>query len=197
MKILSRSVAILALVGGPLACGGDDNGGGPGGPGRAQGVIVDQELASFSGTITGNVQVSMSEDSTVWVNLGSLNGITIQLQTDGDTTNVHGQQAVPAAFYTWVRLTFDGAQANLDAGSVFGGTTLATNTSVDLGGSDDRVEVVKPLNFTVVESTTMRTSLVFDLNSEDWLTEASVNAGVVEDAPMENITVTARSEPAS
>ena len=194
MKRLVEFIGLSMLLVAQASCGDES---GPAGPGRIQGVIADPLTASFSGSVAGDVQVSISEDSTSWVNLGSLNGITIQLQTDGDTTNVHGEQSVPAASYTWVRLTFQDAQARLDAGSVFGGTTLANSMDVDLGGSDDSVEVVKPLNFTVVESTTTRTSLVFRLNSEDWLTEAAVNAGVVEDAPMQNITVVARSEPTS
>ena len=195
MKILYRLAAAVALAGGLAACGGDD--GGPSGPGRIQAVVVDPLTASFSGSVGGNVQVSISEDSTTWVDLGSLNGITIQLQTDGDTINVHGEQGVPAVSYSWVRLTFDGAQANLDAGSVVGTMTLSNDVSVDLGGSDDRAEVVKPLSFTASESTTTRTSLVFRLNSEDWLTEAAVSAQVVEDAALENMTVIARSEPTS
>ena len=78
-----------------------------------------------------------------------------------------------------------------------GATTLDNGASIALGGSDEQAEVIKPLNFSVVEDAAVRTSLTFRLNSEDWLTEAALTAGFVEDDALVNITVSSRSEPRS
>ena len=178
-----------------VACGDSISLGGT--LGRAQGVVTDPATAGFSGTVSGNIQVSISSDGSTWVDLGSLNGITIVLQSNADTTNVHGEVFVPARSYSWVRLTFSNVSADLEAGSVVGTTTLDNSESVDLGGTDQQAEVVKPLNFSVTDDETVKTSLVFRLNSEDWLTDAAVSAGFVEDDALTSITVLSRSEPRS
>lgn len=177
-----------------VACGDSS---GPGPLGRAQGVVNDPVTAAFSGTVSGNIQVSISSDGSTWVDLGSLNGITIVLQSNADTTTVHGEVSVPVGSYSQVRLTFSNVSADLDAGSVVGATTLDNGASIALGGSDEQAEVIKPLNFSVVEDAAVRTSLTFRFNSEDWLTEAALAAGFVEDDALANITVSSRSEPRS
>ncbi len=177
-----------------VACGDSS---GPGTLGRTQGVITDPTTAGFTGTVSGNIQVSISSDGSTWVDLGSLNGITIVLQSNADATNIHGEVSVPVGSYSQVRLTFSNVSADLDAGSVVGATTLDNGASIALGGSDEQAEVIKPLNFSVVEDAAVRTSLTFRLNSEDWLTEAALTAGFVEDDALVNITVSSRSEPRS
>ena len=177
-----------------VACGDSS---GPGILGRAQGAVTDPITAAFSGTVSGDIQVSISSDGSTWVDLGSLNGITIILQSNTDTTNVHGEVSVPVGSYSWVRLTFSNVTANLDAGSVVGATTLNNDASIALGGSDEQAEMLKPLNFSVVEDALVRTSLTFRFNSEDWLTETALAAGFVEDDALINITVSSRSEPRS
>jgi hypothetical protein len=147
--------------------------------------------------VSGDIQVSISSDGSTWVDLASLNGITIVLQSNEGTTNVHGEVSVPVGSYSWVRLTFSNVSADLDAGSVVGTTTLDNGASIAVGGSDEQAEMVKPLNFSVVEDTAVRTSLTFRFNSEDWLTEDALTAGFVEDAALINITVSSRSEPRS
>ena len=177
-----------------VACGDSS---GPGTLGRAQGVVADPVTAEFTGTVSGNIQVSISSDGSTWVDLGSLNGITIVLQSNADTTNVHGEVSVPVGSYSQVRLTFSNVSADLDAGSVIGTTTLANSETVDLGGSDQQAEVVTSLNFSVTEDATVRASLQFRLNSGQWLTEAALAAGFVEDDALASITVSSRSEPRS
>ena len=191
-----RYTHILLLLGTAVlvACGDSS---GPGALGRAQGVINDPATAAFSGTVSGNIQVSISSDGSSWVDLGSLNGITIVLQSNADTTSVHGEISVPVGSYSRVRLTFSNVPADLDAGSVIGNTTLTNNQTVDLGGSDQQAEVIKSLNFSVPEDETVRTSLQFRLNSASWLTETALAAGFVEDDALASITISSRSEPRS
>lgn len=177
-----------------VACGDSV---GPGTLGRAQGVITDPATAGFSGTVSGNIQVSISSDGSTWVDLGSLNGITIMLQSNADTTNVHGEVSAPAGSYSQVRLTFSNVSAVLDAGSVIGNTTLANTQTVALGGTDQQAEVIKSLNFSVTDNATVRTSLQYRLNSGSWLTEAALAAGFVEDDALAGITVSSQSEPRS
>ncbi len=187
---LAVAVVLAALV---VACGDE----GPAAFGRAQGLVKDPQTANFSGTVSGNVQVSISVDGSSWIDLGSLNGITIQLQSPtGDSTNVHGEQTAPTGSYGRARLTFRGAQANLDAGSVVGSTTLQSDANITLGGSDEEVAIEKSVSFEVPSDTTLRRTIVFTLNSAAWITESSLQAGVVEDADLQSaIQVTTRTEP--
>ena len=153
--------------------------------------------AAFSGTVSGTSRCRFSSDGSSWVDLGSLNGITIELQSNADTTSVHGEISVPVGSYSRVRLTFSNVSADLDAGSVIGNTTLTNSQTADLDGSDQQAEVIKSLNFSVPEDETVRISLQFRLNSASWLTEAALAAGFVEDDALASITVSSRSEPRS
>ncbi len=193
---LQRHTHIFLLLGTAalVACGDST---GTGTLGRAQGVITDPATAGFSGTVSGNIQVSISSDGSTWVDLGSLNGITIMLQSNADTTNVHGEVSAPAGSYSQVRLTFSDVSATLNAGSVIGNTTLTNTQTVKLGGTDQQAEVIKSFNFSVTDDAMVRTSLQFRLNSRNWLTEAALAAGFVEDDELAGITVSSRSEPRS
>lgn len=154
--------------------------------GRAQGLVHDPKTAAFSGELSGDVQVSISSGGTNWFDLGSLNGMTIALQSDSDTSDVHGEQDAPVSTYSQVRLVFDGVDAELKAGSIIGNTTLASDVVVELGGSDRRVEIVKQVApFSVVTDDAVRRGILFLLNSRLWITEATLQQGVVEDAPIE------------
>lgn len=182
------------LAGFSVACSDS----GPVETGRAQGVAFDPQTASFSGELSGDVQVSISEDGSNWINLGSLNGITITLQSDTDSSNVHGEQNAPAGSYSHVRLTFDEVVAELLSGSTMGSTTIAQDTTIALGGADGRVEIIKQVSFEVPADGTLRVSINFNLHSADWIAEASLASQLIEDAVIQNnVTVTTRSEPRS
>ncbi|HEX9582123.1 MAG TPA: DUF4382 domain-containing protein [Gemmatimonadales bacterium] len=195
-------LAFIAAVGvAAPACSDDTN---APGTGRMQAIVRDDpgtttaappeaaahgapsSPAAFAGDINGNVQVAISVDGATWVDLGSLNGITIDLQSTGDSTNVHGEVSVPAGTYTRVRLTFQGAQARLQAGSSFGGITLNAQVNVTMGGTDQSLVVTKTVPAFVVEADAqMVTTAYLELNAEQWLTEDSVQAQVVEDAAVQ------------
>lgn len=173
------ALALLTLV---AAC--DDE---PVELGRAQGVVHDARTTTFFGELSGDVQVSVSAGGTNWFDLGSLNGITIALQSDSDTTNVHGEQDAPVGTYSQARLVFDGVAAELNAGSMIGTTTLTSDRVIPLGGADGRVEIIKVVApFSVVSDPGTRRSILFLLNSRLWITEASLQQGVVEDAAIQS-----------
>lgn len=175
------TLALLPLLPLALACNDD-----PVELGRARGVVHDPKTAAFSGELSGDVQVSISSGGVNWFDLGSLNGITIALQSDSDTSDVHSEQDAPVNTYSHVRLILDGVDAELKAGSVIGATTLASDAVVGLGGSDRRVEIVKQVApFSVVSDEEIRRGILFLLNSRLWITEGSLQQGVVEDAPIQ------------
>ncbi len=175
------TLALLSIL--PLAVACNDD---PVELGRARGLVHDAKTAAFSGELSGDVQVSISSGGTSWFELGSLNGITIALQSDSDTSNVHGEQDAPVNTYSRVRLVLDGVGAELKAGSIIGNTTLASDVLVGLGGADRRVEIDKQVApFSVLGDDAVRSSILFLLNSRLWITEASLQQGVVEDAAIQ------------
>jgi len=142
--------------------------------------------AAFTGSFEGDVSVAVSLDGSTWVDLGSPADVSITAQA-GAGTDVHGEVQVPVGTYTRVRLTLAGVTARLAAGSSIGGLTLTTETSIVLGGSDESIVIeaqVPP--FTVRADASARTEILFDLNSESWITQAAVQAGVVADAAVES-----------
>jgi hypothetical protein len=169
--------ALLILAG----CGESTNSG----VGLVEGFLADPQRASFAGDLNGGVQVSISEDGSTWLDLGSLNGITAPLQTSGVRTTVHGEQNAPVGTYSWVRLTMSGVRARLNGGSSVGNTFLSGNTEIPLGGSDDLVEVTLQIRFEVVAGESQRRFITFTMNSSSWMTEAALQASMVDDVPIE------------
>ncbi len=176
------ALAVVCVLASAIAC--DDD---PVELGRAQGVVHDAKTAAFSGVLSGDVQVAISSGGANWFDLGSLNGITIPLQSDTDTSNVHGEQDAPVSTYSQVRLIFDGVDAELKAGSIIGTTTLTGDVVIPLGGSDRRVEIVKQVApFGVDSDDGVRRGIIFLLNSRIWITEPSLQLGLVEDAAIQS-----------
>ena len=156
--------------------------------GRAEGLVQDSPggTSTISGSLAGNVHVSLSADGLTWVDLGSPNGITVPLQVAGSATTVHGEVDAPAGTYSRVRLTFEGVTARALSGSTVQGTTLTADANASLGGSDGRVEVVIPVpGFTVDADAQVQRTIVFDLRSALWLTLAALQAGTVLDAALQ------------
>ena len=186
--------ALVLMVAAALAACGDE---GPAENGNVQALVKDPDApSSYDGTLSGNINVSISQDGNTWIDLGSANGITIVLQSPtGDSTNVHGQVARSAGNYARVRLTVRDGKATLLSGSRVGNTTLSSTKDITVGGADDLVVIDKSTSFAVVAGTTGRTSIIFDLNSEIWLTESAVQTGQVEDQPIQQaVTVSTRRE---
>lgn len=158
------------------------------GVGRAEGLLQDvpSGTPTMTGSLAGNVHISISADGLTWVDLGSPNGITVPLQVAASATTVHGEVDAPTGTYSRVRLTFEGVTARVLSGSTIGGTTLTTDANVTLGGSDGRVEVVIPVpSFTVDADAQVQRTVVFELRSTLWLTLAALQAGTVLDAALQ------------
>jgi hypothetical protein len=166
------------------ACG--DSPSEPSAQARVEARIQDSQGTSVTGTLAGNFFTSVWDGSR-WVDLGSPNGITVALQSPGSSTSVHGEQSVPAGSYSRVRLVLQGVTARLAGGSVIGGVALGSDTTLRLGGSDQRAELVASVDtFTVENQSSTRRVIVLDLRSSRWLTSNAVQSGQVEDSALEN-----------
>jgi len=182
---MRRALVLFTLVAGLLAGACTDPG--ASGLGRAEGLVQDVPPVGpvVTGSLAGDVHVSLSADGTRWADLGSPNGITIPLQVAG-TTTVHGEQDAPAGSYNRVRLVFQGVTARLNSGSNVGGVVLTSDVTVSLGGSDQRVELIVPVPaFTVEADPTVQRTVLFELRSSLWLTPAILQTGLVEDAALQ------------
>ena len=193
---MSRLPALIMLGGAFLLSCGEPT---ATGSGRAEALIQDVPSgpASLAGTVQGNIFASLSADGDVWADLGSPNGITINLQTVGSSTTVHGEEDAPTGSYDRVRLVFSGVTVRVLSGSVVGGTTLTSDVVLTLGGGDNLVEVVVDVpEFRVDASTTVQRTIVFDLRSSLWLTAAALQAGTIADASLQAaITASTREDP--
>lgn len=192
---LTRAAALLVGLGmiGVSGCG--DDGTSPEGEGFAQAIVSDNPNSTtpqaypalhiagssgssqYTGTISGNFSVAVSADGTVWHNLGSPNGITVQAQSTTNTTNVHGEVTIPAGTYARVRLTMSNARATVDAGGQIGGITLDADIEVTVAAGGEVVIEKQVQPFTVSGDASVRTEILFDLNSELWLTEQNAQDG--------------------
>lgn len=196
-RTLRLTAATLLLPLALVACDDDNNPTGPassqgtvtaeihdgasGGGGGAQGATA---AGSFTGTATGNAQVSIYAEGRGWVALGSPARTTVTMQSNTRTV-VHGTAAVPADTYTRVRLVMDGFDASLQAGGIISGVTLTGNVTIRVGGSDGRVEVEKTVSpFTVRAGAT--TTVGFDLNSQFWIDQTTTQTRVANDAEVQS-----------
>jgi len=179
----SSTIVCVALI--TAGCG--DSPVGPTSGTRIDAIVQDQPVggATVSGTLAGNVHASLWDGSR-WVDLGSPNGITIPLQVAGRTTTIHGEASAPAVTYNRVRIVFQGVTARLARGSIVGSTTIDSDTSVALGGSDQRAELIVSVSSFAVDATPgVRRVVTFELRSQQWLTPATVQSGRIEDAALE------------
>lgn len=181
----------IALVIAVAACD-DDDPMSPGGDaeGDVEAVIVDDPASTapaivgprasaaanrpFTGTTSGDFRVEISTDGVTWVSLGSMNQVNVDLQSSTDETMVHASQEVAAGTYTRARLIFDGASTTIAAGSTIGALALTTDVVLTLAGGGE-VTVERTIQLTVSDDSSSR--IVFDLNSEAWVTETNVLAG--------------------
>jgi hypothetical protein len=130
-----------------------------------------------------------------WQALGSPNGITVPLQIAGRTATVHGEQSVPVGEYSRVRLVLQRVGARIARGSRVGGTTRAADTTLTVGGSDQRVELTMPINASSLESNaSRRLVIVLNMRSHQWITTSALETGVVNDALVSAVAANARLE---
>lgn len=186
------TAAMLALLLPFTAACGDDEPTGPGDDeGTARAVVTDDPNAAgtasvspdgssfsqsfsgatFDGTFTGQVRAEVSADGETWVDLGPAQSVSVAMQS-GQETEIHAAASVPARTYSRVRLVVSNGQATVVSGTV--GTlpiTAQVQITVD-GGSEFTIE--KPMNVDIDADS--ETTVVFDLNSENWIDEANVSS---------------------
>ena len=133
---------------------------------------------TFTGTIAGDMHVSIRSTGGIWVPLGTPNGITVFLQST-TSSPVHGTTtSVASGTYDRVRLTLSEVTFTVTNG----GGGLNTGSAEAAGTAALELEVSVP-DFTVSASGGTA-SVLFDLNVEDWLTDAMLTAGVIADGDL-------------
>ena len=142
--------------------------------------------AAFNGTAHGRAHVEVYSEANGWVSLGSPSNASMTLQSANGTT-VHSDVTVDPGIYTRVRLVLENFDADIAAGAVLGGLTLNSAVTIDVGGSDDRVVIEKEVSPVLVEAET-RSTIVFDLNSEAWVTSQSAQNETASDAEVASAT---------
>lgn len=135
--------------------------------------------ATFEGVIVADANGSVSSDGETWVEIGSPTSTTLELQSSGETT-VHSSATIQGGSYTHVRLVLRNATATIRAGSVVGGLTLNADVDLRLGGPDSEVVIEKQVSTFEVSSDT-RTTVVWEMNSEEWANEENTEEEEVED----------------
>lgn len=189
IRRLAGPTAALALALGVLACGdgtGPEEGsvgavitddpaqaGAAVGPGAqlAQGVSGQ----TFQGDFQGEAQVQVSVDGQTWLDLGSAQSVDVALQS-GNEAVVHASANVPAQAFSRVRLVLRNARATVLAGSSIGGALIDVDVQITVAGGGEFV-IEKSLSLSV--SAGSQTTLVFDLNSEQWIDQTAVQAQAV------------------
>lgn len=156
-------------------------------------------VPTVTGTLSGDFAAGVWDGSR-WVSLGSPNRTTVPLQLPvflGSPTIIHGEQTAPAGTYDRVRLILQGVTATIARGSGFGGITLSSDTTIQLGGSDRHVELLPSVTrFALEDDPSVRRVIVFELHSQQWLTASAAQSGQVEDQALQAaVSVTTRIEP--
>lgn len=142
---------------------------------------------ALTGTAAGNMNVSMRSTGGDWIDVGSPNGITVNLQSSSGTT-VHGPTSVPVGSFDRVRLTISAVQVTVKAGSVIGGTTIGGDMKSMIASDSPLVVEKSVATFETEEGG--RAVILFELNSEDWLSVAALTQGqVASDKVRSSVTV--------
>lgn len=195
-----RATAIaLAVTGAFVACEDDDPTGPDGDDGDVEAFVIDDPASTspsvtdrvgtntvaaavISGFVTGDARVDISVDGTEWIELGSMSDINLDLQSSTDQASVNGETSVPVGSYTMVRLVLDGAAAQVLAGSDIGGVVVGADATVTVGDGG-QITIERQVQFNVSADTD--THIVFDLNSEQWITQTAVTAGQASEASVD------------
>ena len=175
MKI--RSILNLALVAcavAATACGDDPVD--PDVTGVVDVVVHDNASdGAFAGTAAGNFHASIRTTGGTWFDVGTPNGITVALQSSSPTaTTVHGPTSVPAGTYDRVHLTLSGVTFTVTTG---GG--LNTGSAQAAGSGALELEISVP--DVIVSTVEGQATISFDLNVEDWFSDAMLTAQVIAD----------------
>lgn len=127
--------------------------------------------STYSGTLTGTVETQISVDGQSWVSLGQPRAVSLSLQSTTNSAQLAANATVPAGAYAYVRLVFNsGAQAQV-TGTIGGAT--ASGTVIALGSGQVVIQKkIQPV--TISAGATVR--VVWDLNSELWVTSSTIQS---------------------
>lgn len=192
---LSTGLAVLPLTG----CSDDSTTGPDGGESgqmtaqmqdspSGSGSRVALTSGSMSGSMSADAKVQVSADGNTWVDLGSPKSVNMELQSSGSATTVHSNATVNTGTYAHVRLVLENASATVNSGSTIGTTVLDASVNLSIGGSSGRVVIEKQID-PVTVSAEGRSTLVFEMNSEAWITEDNVSARAVSESEIRSATV--------
>jgi len=142
-----------------------------------------QAAATLSGDLVGTAQIFAFTDADGWVELGAPQNVTLALQS-GDLATLATDAQVPAGTYTRVRLVLTDFHADVAVGSVIEGIALSTGVSIAMGGSDHVVQLEVDVTPVTVSAEAGATVLV-DLHSGSWVTQAAASAEAADDAAIQ------------
>jgi hypothetical protein len=149
--------------------------------------------AAFAGAFHATARVAISNGDG-WLELGGWSPVEFPLRSAGSGVDVGRSFAVPTGAYSRVRLTMSGAEARIRAGTDSGGDTRVGKMIIPVGNGDELVIERRVNEFRLTGGTRVR--LTFDLNSDQWLDQASVLAGDIDPLRVTNaITVHRQIEP--
>lgn len=146
-------------------------------------LLALQSSGSYSGSLDADARVEVRTQAGAWVDLGSVSSADLQMQSDGGEVFVANGTRVDAGSYTAVRLTLENATTTVEAGSSIGSVVLDASVDVAVGGDDHSVVIEKSIDLRVDGDT--RTTVVFDLNSETWMDQSTLDAGAASDSEVQ------------
>ena len=186
-------VVLLGLA--PAACG---EGTGPIETGQLEAVLLDNpasEIAArpvpfawlahhksfggdyYHGVLAASIELELSTDGIEYFNAASEPNYEVALQEEAASpTRFAGE--LPAGSYRHVRLVLRNAVAALEAGGEIGGSELDQTAALSVGAGLT-VTVDLRLDQAVIVSGNRGSTLVFDFNTERWVTEDHLIAGEV------------------
>lgn len=139
----------------------------------------------YHGSLIAEMQVLVSADGASWTALGAARAATVALQDEEAETPIHEAGAVPSGTYRYVRLVLGDASASLTAGSTLGETELQSDTPLHVGDGSGAIMVDRELPAPLDLGPGQTVILVFDLNSEAWVSGDAASVGRADPAGLE------------
>lgn len=188
----AKSILLLPII---LGCSSDSTGVGVPSSGFVEAFVQDDPQAStpqagaalagaddaFTGTLVGEMGVSIRSIDGTWFDLGGRNQITMALQTTGRTA-ISARLSAPIGTYTGIRLVLYNLLITVDGGSRIGSVDVPSPIQAT-GATFLPVAVELSVSaFTVSGSGTAE--LVFDLNAEEWIGLGELSSGLISDVNM-------------
>jgi hypothetical protein len=179
----------------PAACG---EGTGPVETGRIAAVLLDNPASEvavqatpfgwlahhksfgadyYHGTLAASVELKLSTDGNEYFDAALEQAHQVALQAEGASSALLAGE-LPAGSYRHVRLVLRGAVAALEAGGEIGGSELDQTATLSVAAGLT-VTVDFQLDQGLVIGANRQSTLVFDLNTERWVTEDNLIAGEV------------------